>query len=88
MFKVMITLLIATALATGSCVSAIRRSGVDLTIKTDKGWVRVCNNNNLRIYLPEGYSSSDFELNNVCKCLINRYKPKDRSIGANVGGDK
>jgi len=82
---VLIFILITSLLAydTDACISLYARHNIDVNIKTNKGWVRVCNNDKLKLYTITELSKYDKV--RICDCLKNELNNniKDRSIEVN-----
>jgi hypothetical protein len=75
-----------------TCAPVFSRYYIDISIKTSRGWARVCNNNKLSRYLPNGdYGTGDIDA--ICGCVLSNSDTNNRSIGAlfslkNKGGMK
>ena len=54
------------------CKLIFNRKLIDLDIKSNKGWNRVCYNNKIERYLK--YNTTKIKQDEICKCLYTRYK--------------
>jgi len=86
MYKYIVVLIMTSILNANNCDAIIEKTRIDFTIKTVRGWVRVCNNNKLKHYLPNELIISDEEIHEVCSCISKLNISTDRSIGNNIGG--
>lgn len=58
------------------CEMILNRYGIDPYLKSNSGWMRVCNNDKLHLYTENILTEEEKDL--ICKCVITT--EKDRSV--------
>lgn len=64
--------------AKDDCIEVLRRYKLDNNIKSFKGWMRVCNNDKLNLYVSTKLTKLEKET--ICNCFYYEYKDRDVTI--------
>jgi len=66
------------------CNQVYTKYKIDTNIKSRKGWMRVCRNNKLDIYIDKPLDNNETKI--ICGCLYKLKKNKERTLTKFVSG--